>query len=175
MCFKNKQKIPHKLNCRKFVTGSTSFLSSLLLFNQCCCERILFRTFHLFQQLIAHCFLPFLCLFSPHCPITSLDWVTKYFVLWTIKNSRFETKPCSAILIVFHPFSTSKNAWFLWLVMQVMDCTPVLSSLIAAFRGLEYDSAQYLYCLCRPIGSAVFLLEHKPQMQAKGGRQGEKQ
>lgn len=53
--------------------------------------------------------------------------------------------------------------------MQVVDCTPVLSSLIAAFRGLGYDSAQYLSIACVHLGALLnFDMEYKPQMQAKG-------
>lgn len=115
-------------------------------------------------------FFPYLS--TPPCSLPVLACFTKYFILSATKSTCCETELCFPVsLIVFRQLPTSKDAcfFFLWLVMQVVDCAPVLSSLIAAFRGLGYDSAQYLSIACVHLGALLnFDMEYKPQMQAKG-------
>lgn len=138
----------------------------LEVFSQTCCHS--FSASLAIPSSLFTFFYSFPYLSSPQCPILAFAYFTKNFILLATKSTCFETELCfPASLIVFPQFSTSKDAWVLWLVMQVVDCTPLLSSLIAAFRGLGYDSAQYLNTACVHLGALLnFVLEYKPQMQA---------
>lgn len=137
----------------------------LEVFSQTCCHS--FSASLAIHSSLFTIFFSFPYLSSPHCPIPALACFTKYLILSATKSTCFETELCfPASLIVFPQFSTSKDAWVLWLVMQAVDCTPLLSSLIAAFRGLGYDSAQYLNIACVHLGALLnFVMEYKPQMQ----------